>query len=48
MNPYRIVEMKINGDLISFKIEGPDGFCVWVQGIDEVEAVLTTAERLIK
>ena len=44
MNPYRIVEMKINGDLISFKIEGPDGFWVWVhKGIDEFEAVLTTA-----
>ena len=41
MNPYKVVEMKMNGDVLSIKVEGPNGFWVWVHvGKDEVSKVM--------
>ena len=41
MNEYSISDMKVSGDLISFKIEGAYGFWVWVhKPVAEVEAAI--------
>jgi hypothetical protein len=49
MNPYIISEMETNGNILSIKVEGPDGLCVWVHtGVKDVEAILSTTPREAK
>jgi hypothetical protein len=49
MNPYIISEMETNGNILSIKVEGPDGLCVWVHtGVKDVEAILSTIPRAAK